>query len=90
MRADGRSSISPAAPTPQRAPSNLSAEEWVEQTLRSLSLREKVGQMLVPRISGAYLPVGNAEYQRLYDWVVKQGIGGVVITQGPPLEMASS
>ena len=45
--------------------------------------------MLVPRISGAYLAVGNAEYQRLYDWVVNQGIGGVVITQGPPLEMAA-
>jgi beta-N-acetylhexosaminidase len=71
------------------APSNLTTDAWVEQTLRSLTLREKVGQMLVPRISGAYLAVGSADYQRLRDWVVNQGIGGVIITQGPPLEMAA-
>lgn len=61
---------------------------WVEQTLAKLTLREKVGQLLVPRISGAYMPVESAEYQRLYDWVVRQGIGGVIITQGPMLELA--
>ena len=45
--------------------------------------------MLVPRISGAYLAVGTPEYQRLRDWVVTQGVGGVIITQGPPLELAA-
>ena len=45
--------------------------------------------MVVPRMTGAFMPIGNAEYQRLYDWVVRQGVGGLIITQGPPLEMAA-
>ena len=75
-----------------RSPINTVREDdskWVESTLARLSLREKVGQMVVPRISGAYMPIESAEYQRYYDWVVRQGVGGVIITQGPPLEMAA-
>lgn len=72
------------------APVNQSdTGDWVEKTLASLTLREKVGQMVVPRISGSYMPTDGAEYQRYYDWVVRQGVGGVIITQGPPLELAS-
>ncbi len=62
---------------------------WADETLRHLTLRQKVGQMVVPRMSGAYMPIESAEYQRLYDWVVRQGVGGLIITQGPPLEMAA-
>lgn len=84
----------PVAPTPSPAPvltENVSSSEskWVDSTLARLTVREKVGQMVVPRISGAYMPLASTEYQRLYDWVVRQGVGGVIITQGPPLEMAA-
>jgi beta-N-acetylhexosaminidase len=65
------------------------ADAWVEQMLRSLSLREKAGQLLVPRISGEYLALNSPHFVRLREWVTTFGIGGVVITQGPPLEMAS-
>lgn len=64
-------------------------EAWVDQTIRSLSLREKVGQLVVPRISGGYLAVGTPEYERLRDWIVNYGVGGVIVTIGPPLELAS-
>src|SRR5262245_3344421 len=80
--------VTPPAQPGERAPTNLPADPWVEQTLRSLTLRQKVGQMLIPRIPGTYLAVGSPEYQRLHDWVVNQGIGGVIITQGPPVEQA--
>src|SRR5687767_2913292 len=76
-------------PPPPRATLTLpEANAWVEETLAKLTLRQKVGQLLVPRISGSYMPAGSPEYQRLYDWVVRQGIGGVIITQGPMLELA--
>src|SRR5262245_2548952 len=80
--------VPPPAQAGERAPTNLPADPWVEQTLRTLTLRQKVGQMLIPRIPGTYLAVGSPEYQRLHDWVVTQGIGGVIITQGPPIEQA--
>jgi beta-N-acetylhexosaminidase len=67
----------------------LDGSAWVEQTIARLTLRQKVGQLVVPRISGAYMPGEGAEYERLKEWIVKYGIGGVIITQGPPLEMAA-
>ena len=67
----------------------LEGSEWVDQTLARLTLRQKVGQLIMPRISGAYMPTHGPEYERLRDWVVKYGVGGVIITQGPPLEMAA-
>jgi beta-N-acetylhexosaminidase len=67
----------------------LDGGAWVEHTLARLTLRQKVGQLVVPRISGAYMPTESAEYERLKEWIVKYGIGGVIITQGPPLEMAA-
>ena len=78
-----------APPPPPRTAVNIVQDSrWVDETLGKLTLRQKVGQMLIPRISGAYMPAGSTEYQRLYDWVVRQGIGGVIITQGPMLELA--
>ncbi|MBW3553204.1 MAG: family 10 glycosylhydrolase [Gemmatimonadetes bacterium] len=64
-------------------------EEWVERTLASLSLREKVGQLVVPWLGGDYLPLDSESHDRLRKWVVEDGIGGVVISIGPPLEMAA-
>lgn len=79
-------STPPRAPVPSAVADH---DSWVDETLSKLTLRQKVGQMVVPRISGAYMPIDGPEYQRLYDWVVRQGIGGVIITQGPILEMAA-
>jgi beta-N-acetylhexosaminidase len=77
-------------PLPQRVDINVPVDSrWVEQTLARLTLRQKVAQMAVPRISGSYMPAGSDEYQRLHDWVVRQGVGGVIITIGPPLELAA-
>lgn len=76
---------------PPRRGGDLTVEgsDWVDQTLARLTLRQKVGQLVMPRISGNYMPTNNAEYERLREWVVKYGVGGVIITQGPPLEMAA-
>ena len=63
--------------------------EWVEQTLAGMTLREKVGQLVMPRISGGYLAIGSAEHERLRTWVQEYHIGGVIITIGPPYELAA-
>src|SRR5688500_4633202 len=56
-------------------------EAWIDHTLRSLSLREKVGQLVIPRISGDYLAIGSPQYHRLKQWVETYGVGGVIITK---------
>jgi beta-N-acetylhexosaminidase len=62
--------------------------DWAERTLSGMTLRQKVGQLLMPRIGGEYLPVGTGSYDRITGWVRDLGIGGVIVTVGPPLEMA--
>src|SRR5690606_22700428 len=71
------------------APGPDGAEAWAEATLRRLTLREKVAQLVVPWIDGSYLAVGTDAYERLRGWVQDDGVGGVIISIGPPLEVAS-
>jgi beta-N-acetylhexosaminidase len=75
----------PGASTP------LSAEDtrWVEETLRSLSLKEKVGQLIMPWVPGEYAAVGSPDYEELRKWVQDDGIGGLVISIGLPHSYAA-
>lgn len=61
---------------------------WSERTLNDLDLRRKVAQLVFPRISGDYLAEGTPQHERLRQWVQELGVGGVIITIGPPLEQA--
>ncbi|MBR9989814.1 MAG: hypothetical protein KFH98_08675 [Gemmatimonadetes bacterium] len=68
--------------------SAAAAGDWAGRTLRGMTLRQKVGQLMMPRIGGEYLPIGTGSYDRIAYWVRDLGIGGVIVTVGPPLEMA--
>jgi beta-glucosidase-like glycosyl hydrolase/CubicO group peptidase (beta-lactamase class C family) len=61
---------------------------WVDATLVDLDLRHKVAQLVLPRVSGAFLAVGSPEYERVRHWIQDLGVGGVIETLGPPLEAA--
>jgi beta-glucosidase-like glycosyl hydrolase/CubicO group peptidase (beta-lactamase class C family) len=66
-----------------------SAARWVDETLARLTLRQKVGQLAAPWLAGDFLATDGEAYDRFREWVVEQGIGGVVISIGPPLEIAA-
>lgn len=66
-----------------------SSTRWVDQTLARLTLRQKAAQLLAPWITGAYLAADSDAYDRLRELVATHGIGGVVISIGPPLEVAA-
>lgn len=78
----------PSAPAAEAA-APLTGEAWVEHTLARLSLREKVGQLVVPRISGDYMAEDSHRFARVRRWVTEQKIGGVIVSIGPPLEIAA-
>jgi len=61
---------------------------WVDATLARLDLRHKVAQLMMPRVGGAFLTVGDEEYERVRHWVVDLGVGGFIETLGPPAEAA--
>ncbi|HEX8905896.1 MAG TPA: glycoside hydrolase family 3 protein, partial [Longimicrobiaceae bacterium] len=62
---------------------------WVERTLAGLSLRGKVGQMVMPWVSGGYAADDSPEMERLAAWVEREGIGGVVVSVGMPYSYAA-
>jgi beta-glucosidase-like glycosyl hydrolase/CubicO group peptidase (beta-lactamase class C family) len=60
------------------------ASRWVEATLASLTLREKVGQLTNVWIPGSYVSTSSAEFDTLAQWVDVEGLGGVTISMGLP------
>ncbi len=65
------------------------ATAWVEETLASLSLRERIAQLVVPWIPGAYASSSDASFRTLERWVAEEGVGGVVVSIGSPHSYAS-
>ena len=57
---------------------------WVDQTLSSLSLREAIGQLIIPWMPGAYTSTTGPEFQEYDRYVEEAGVGGVSISIGLP------
>jgi beta-N-acetylhexosaminidase len=62
---------------------------WTEATLASMSLRQKVGQMIMPWVLGDFSPEGSAGHERMVRLVRNQEIGGIIVSVGTPLDVAS-
>src|SRR5690606_12800529 len=65
------------------------AGAWAEVTLEGLTLREKVGQLLMPWVLGDYAPDGSASHERIRRYVEEFGVGGVIMSVGQPTEVAA-
>jgi beta-N-acetylhexosaminidase len=61
---------------------------WVEETLHSLTLEQRVGQLIMPETSGVLMHEESAQYRRLVDAVEKLGVGGFIIYNGDALTAA--
>lgn len=71
-----------------RPASELTPEAWAERELASMTLRQKVGQMVMPFVLGTYAPKGSAEHARLREWVEEHEVGGFVLSVGSPMGVA--
>ncbi|HUI29368.1 MAG TPA: glycoside hydrolase family 3 N-terminal domain-containing protein [Candidatus Acidoferrales bacterium] len=63
-------------------------ENWVDGTLRSLTLREKVAQMIVPYSLSQYFSEDDPEYKDLVHMVRDEKVGGIVVSLGNIYEQA--
>ena len=91
---DSLFAVEEEAPDTAQAPPEVVAEpapgvDWSELTLSQLTLREKVGQLMMPWVLGDYAPEGSASHQRVFDYIEKHGIGGVIMSVGTPVEVAA-
>lgn len=62
---------------------------WIEQTLESLSTRERVAQLIMPWVPGEYAAVGSPEYEQVRKWVEEEKVGGLILSMGLPHSYAA-
>lgn len=62
--------------------------EWVNGTLATLTLEQKVGQLLMGRLTGDFENIRDAENQRITRLIRDYHIGGFAVGIGSPTEVA--
>jgi len=72
-----------------RAPLTPVQAKWVDSTLATLSLRERVGQMVMVWVLGDYTSYGDSSYAEVRRWIERDHIGGVSMSLGTPIEVAA-
>jgi beta-N-acetylhexosaminidase len=81
------------SPAPTKAGRRLSpaASQWVEATLRKMSVDEKIGQILFATYHGSLTSTDSAAYAQMLHSVNDLHVGGFInITQGSPLGIVKS
>ncbi len=66
----------------------LSSEQWREETLARMTLREKLGQMFIYYLDTNFKPEHDEEWQKAQALVCEQGIGGLHLWNGEPYATA--
>ncbi len=62
---------------------------WAARTLESLTLEEKVGQLMMPWLLGDFAPEGSSSSRRARAFVEEHQVGGVIVSVGSPTEVAA-
>jgi beta-N-acetylhexosaminidase len=70
-------------------PEPLDMSSWADRTFAELTLREKVGQLIMPWVLGDFAPEGSPSHERIAGYVEAQSVGGVIMSVGTPIEVAA-
>ncbi len=66
-------------------------ERWIRQTLKTMTLEEKLGQLLMVHYFGGFLSAESEQYKALIQQVEKNHVGGFAVeTRGTPLGIERS
>ena len=76
------------APTPVTTYA-LDTAAWVDSTLASLSLRQRAAQLVVLWTLGDYTSVDDSAFAEITKWVEQEGVGGLNMSLGTPIEVAA-
>lgn len=103
MRQETTPAVTISSPTPSGGPDraphggwNLTPgsvltetqRDWVEDTLARLSLRDRIGQMMMPWLLADYSHWDGRAFADARRWVVEDKIGGILWSLGSPVELA--
>src|SRR5688500_7156201 len=82
----------PAVPEVPAIPplrTDTAGQAWVERTLATLTLRQRVAQLVFPWISGRSASDDPAEQRRMLEWVARDEVGGLIVSTGTPASLAA-
>jgi beta-N-acetylhexosaminidase len=88
-RADSAAPAAPETPAIPPLRTDSAGAAWVEQTLASLTLRQRVAQLVFPWISGRSISADPAEHRRMLEWVSRDEVGGLIVSTGAPAALAA-
>src|SRR2546430_6775426 len=61
----------------------------VDSLLATLTVRQRIGQVVVPWLSGSYTAFDDSLFQVAARWVDSLEVGGLIISVGSPLDIAA-
>lgn len=70
------------------APLPAEAVRWIDTTLAALTLRERVGQMVMIWVLGDYTSSSDSSFILAVERIRRDKVGGVVMSLGSPIEVA--
>jgi beta-N-acetylhexosaminidase len=89
LAACGRAATVPQPQPGQFPPQAGVAEVDVDGLLASLSIRDKIAQIVMPWIPGTYAAFDDEAFLRMQSWVDSLHIGGMLVSVGSPLDIAT-
>ena len=85
--AGGHAAGRTAKPVPR--PSSPVPAASVDSLLARLTVRQQVGQLVIPWLSGSYTALDDSLFQVAARWVDSLEIGGLIVSVGSPLDIAT-
>jgi beta-N-acetylhexosaminidase len=84
----GQTQTSPKALAPSE-PLSPRQRRWVDSTLATLSLHDRIGQMVMIWMLGDYSNNRDSSFAEVIRWVEHDRVGGVSMSLGTPIEVAA-
>ena len=75
--------------TPRKEFLDAESVAWIDTTLKSLSLRQQIGQLIIQWLPGSYASTSSPEFLEWAKWVQNDEIGGVYVSIGLPHSYAA-
>jgi beta-N-acetylhexosaminidase len=79
----------PPGPLEVNRPLTAAEQVWVERALASLSLRDRIAQLVTVWVLGDYTNFADTSFVTVRRWIERDHVGGVVMSLGSPLEVAA-
>ena len=81
--------IAPAAPRPEPFRPEVPVVPSVDDLIATLSVRDRIAQLIVPWIPGTYAAYDAEAFARMEQWVDSLHVGGLIVSVGSPLDIAA-